>query len=369
MRICIFSEDFLPYVNGTTTRVVETAKELHRLGNEVFIFTPIYDGSDYDWAKIYKLPGVPLPIYPDYKMAIAGGRTYQLLKEIKPDVIQLFMPNILATSGVILGKRLKIPTVSSYEAIPPYLLDYYNVGWLEKPYWFLVNSVQRNVDVSLTISTPMRILMAEHGIKNVKLWPGSVDTTLFNPSNKSASMRNWLSQDQPDCHLLLYVGRLASEKNIEAIKEVLQNVPNTRLALVGQGPYRAFLEKHFAGLPVFFAGELTGKPLAQAYASADVFVFPSYVESFGLVLLEAMASGLPIVAGRAGGVTDFVKSGEHGYLFTPYDMPDFVRGVNQIVNDPALRQHLASQATIEAQKWTWQRNTARLLEIYQEVIG
>ena len=166
-------------------------------------------------------------------------------------------------------------------------------------------------------------------------------------------MRARLSGGELDAPLLLYVGRLSSEKQIDHIRPALECVPGARLALVGDGPARADLERHFAGLPVIFTGYLSGDALYQAYASADLFVFPSAVESFGLVVLEAMAAGLPVVAARVGGVAEVVRPGETGYIFSPGDTGALAEGVAAIAADRARTRAMgrAARAFAETQAW------------------
>ncbi len=149
--------------------------------------------------------------------------------------------------------------------------------------------------------------LQRHGIPRLGLWPGGVDTDRFQRNHYSAEMRARLSDGHPEDPLFLYVGRLSPEKEIERLKPILLANPKARLALVGDGPHRADLAQHFAGLPVHMAGFLHGEVLAQAYASSDIFIMPSRSETLGLVILEAMSSGLPVVAARAGGIPEMVR--------------------------------------------------------------
>ena len=142
--------------------------------------------------------------------------------------------------------------------------------------------------------------LRSHCIEQVALWPGGVDADLFHPARRSEEMRARLTEGHPESPLLLYVGRLSAEKDIESLRPMLEALPQARLALVGDGPHRKALELHFAGMPVHMAGFLHGEELARAYASSDIFVMPSRTETLGLVVLEAMCSNLPVVAVRAG---------------------------------------------------------------------
>jgi glycosyltransferase involved in cell wall biosynthesis len=243
------------------------------------------------------------------------------------------------------------------------------VSWLERPLWALLRGVHNRADAGLTISTPVQSDLLRHGLRRVGLWRGAVDAGRFRPDRRSAAARQRLSGGEPERPLLLYVGRLAAEKQVELLRGLVETAPEVRLALVGDGPHRPALERHFAGTPTLFTGPLYGAELAAAYASADLFVFPSATETFGLVLLEAMASGLPVVAAAAGGVTDFVRPGEVGYLFAPGDGPGMARAVRTLLDDPDLRRRLAANARREAERWSWARSTMELRATYQRVLG
>jgi glycosyltransferase involved in cell wall biosynthesis len=168
--------------------------------------------------------------------------------------------------------------------------------------------------------------------------------------------------------LLLYVGRLSAEKEIDRIKPVLESIPGARLALVGDGPHRSALEKHFAGTPTHFVGYLTGEPLGSAFASADAFIFPSRTETLGLVLLEAMAAGCPVVAARSGGIPDIVTDGVNGYLFDPRDEQGAIAATQRLFQEQTERETLRQNARAEAERWSWSAATRQLQQYYQGVV-
>ncbi|MBE9019321.1 glycosyltransferase, partial [Chroococcidiopsidales cyanobacterium LEGE 13417] len=175
------------------------------------------------------------------------------------------------------------------------------------------------------------------------------------------------SQGHPDSPLLLYVGRLSAEKEIERIKPVLEAIPEARLALVGDGPHRLALEKHFAGTNTHFVGYLTGRDLGAAFASADAFLFPSRTETLGLVLLEAMAAGCPVVAANSGGIVDIVTSGVNGYLFDPKDEQGAIAATLHLLEQKQERETIRQNARLEAERWGWAAATRQLQEYYQMV--
>jgi glycosyltransferase involved in cell wall biosynthesis len=205
-------------------------------------------------------------------------------------------------------------------------------------------------------------------VRNVELWRRGVDTDTFRPELRSEAVRAELAGGDPGGGpLLLYVGRLAAEKEIERIRPVLGAIPGARLALVGDGPSRAKLEREFAGLPARFVGYRHGEALGAAFASADVLILPSRTETLGLVLLEAMAAGCPVVAARAGGITDVVDDGRTGCLFDPDDPDGAVEATRRLLDGVGPTESLRRAARREAERWGWSAATAHLRGHYAAV--
>jgi glycosyltransferase involved in cell wall biosynthesis len=210
--------------------------------------------------------------------------------------------------------------------------------------------------------------LTAHGIERVDLWQKGVDTEMFQPHLTCKKMRSRLSQGHPESPLLLYVGRLGAEKEIDKIKPVLEAIPNARLALVGNGPHREALEEHFAGTATYFVGYLEGLELASAFASADAFIFPSRTETLGLVLLEAMAAGCPVVAARSGGIPDIVQDGVNGYLFDPTDEQGAIAATQRLLANQGERENIRQNARNEAERWGWAAATRQLKNYYNAVV-
>jgi len=203
------------------------------------------------------------------------------------------------------------------------------------------------------------------GIKRVRLWPKAVDTERYHPRYASLAMRERLSDGDVDAPLMVYIGRLSHEKRLEWLLPAIQNLPGVRLAFVGSGPADEHLRKRFAGTNTVFTGYLSGDDLAAAYASADVFAFPSDTETLGFVAMEAMASGVPVVAARAGGIPDVVAEGENGLLFTPGNTAELTAKLQQVLFDEAYRQQLADTARASVERWSWRGSTEALVTYYQ----
>ncbi|HEY9625554.1 MAG TPA: glycosyltransferase family 1 protein [Crinalium sp.] len=369
MRIALFTETFLPKVDGIVTRLSHTVEQLQRMGDQVLVVSPDGGLREYKGAKIHGIPGFPLPLYPELKLALPRPSIRQVLEEFQPDLIHVVNPAVLGVGGLYYAKSLDIPLVASYHTHLPKYLEHYGLGMLEGLLWEILKAMHNQAQLNLCTSTAMQDALESHGIERVAVWQRGVDTELFQPHLASPEMRSHLSQGHPGDPLLLYVGRLSAEKEIDRIKPVLDAIPNARLALVGDGPYRKELEEYFADSPAHFVGYLTGKDLAAAFASSDAFIFPSRTETLGLVLLEAMAAGCPVIAANAGGIPDIVTDGVNGYLFDPEEEEGAIAATKRLFASPEERETLRHNARQEAERWGWAAATRQLQRFYQSVLS
>ena len=368
MRIALFTETFLPKVDGIVTRLRHTVEHLERHGDRVLVVAPEGGLTEYKGAKVYGVPGVPLPLYPELKLALPPIGTKNALEEFQPDLIHVVNPAFLGVGGIYYAKTMNIPLVASYHTHLPQYLHHYGLGALEGLLWELLKAAHNQARLNLCTSSAMVKEVAEHGIERVDLWQRGVDTDMFQPHLASAQMRSRLSQGNPHAPLLLYVGRVSAEKQIDRIKPILETIPEARLAIVGDGPNREALEAHFAGTNTHFVGYLQGLELASAFASADAFVFPSQTETLGLVLLEAMAAGCPVVAARSGGIPDIVTDGVNGYLFEPDDPDGAITATKSLLEATTIREQLRRNARTEAEGWGWAAATRQLQSYYRDVL-
>jgi glycosyltransferase involved in cell wall biosynthesis len=368
MRIALFTETFLPKVDGIVTRLRHTVDHLQRIGDEVLIFAPDGGLTEHKGARIYGVSGFPLPLYPELKIALPRPAIGYELEKFKPDIIHVVNPAILGLAGLFYSKAQRIPLIASYHTHLPEYLQHYGLGMLEGMLWELLKAGHNQAAINLCTSTAMMQALSEHGIERVDLWQRGVDTETFQPHLANREMRDRLSQGHPEAPLLLYVGRLSAEKEIDRIKSVLEAIPGSRLALVGDGPHRQTLEKHFADTPTNFVGYLGGHELAAAFASSDAFIFPSRTETLGLVLLEAMAAGCPVVAARSGGIPDIVEDGVNGFLFDPKDEQGAIAATQFLLSRIEEREAMRRNARLEAERWSWAAATLQLQQFYRSVV-
>lgn len=369
MRVALFTETFLPKIDGIVTVTCLLLDHLTKNGIKTVIVAPKMGCERYNETPVIGVPGLRFPLYPELRIGPPTTSTYQEIRDFQPDIAHFIHPALIGVPGMLMASRLGIPKVASFHLDVARIAHHYHLGFIEPVTDVATRIIFNKADVSLAPSKLIQSDMERIGINNVRLWKRGVNADKFNPRFRSSEMRNRLSDGHPDETLLIYVGRLGAEKQIDQIKAVLEQVPGTRLALVGNGPDRAELETHFEGLPVIFAGYLSGTQLSEAYASADIFVFPSALETFGLVVVEAMAAGLPVVAARVGGVRDVVEEGVTGYTFEVNDIAAMIRGVRQIAQSRARIEQMGRAARIFAETQSWDAMMDEVIELYASLIA
>jgi glycosyltransferase involved in cell wall biosynthesis len=369
VKIALFTETFLPKVDGIVTRLTKTVTHLVRAGDEVLLFCPEGAPDNFMGARVIGVPGLPLPLYPELKLALPRPLVAEALDAFKPDLVHVVNPAVLGLGGIWLARTRGVPLVASYHTHLPKYLEHYGMGMFEPLLWELLKAAHNQAALNLCTSSAMVEELSQHGIQHTALWQRGVDTDLFRPQWRNPAMRRKLAGVHGDSDsLLLYVGRLSAEKQIERIRPVLDALPHARLALVGDGPHRQQLEKVFAGSATTFLGYLGGEDLASAYASADAFLFPSSTETLGLVLLEAMAAGCPVVGANRGGIPDIVTDGVNGCLYDPDSPASLTAATERLLASTEQRQALRLAARAEAERWGWAGATQQLRRFYSEVV-
>jgi glycosyltransferase involved in cell wall biosynthesis len=368
LKIAIITETFLPSTDGIVTRLTACIRYFLQEGHEVQIIAPDLGVTEFEGAKILGVPASTLPFYRSKKFALPNSIVKTLLEEYKPDIIHVVNPALLGASGIYYAKKLGYPLIASYHTNVAQYLDYYHLSPFKGLIWWYFRKLHNQADLNLCTSKTVKDELISRNFHNVHLWKRGVNTDLFKPHQYHAQMRNQLTNGKSDKILLLYVGRLAAEKEIEKLKVVLQESDQFVLALVGDGPHRPALEKHFKGTNTVFTGFLHGEELAKAFASSDVFVFPSTTETLGLVIMEAMASGLPVVAAKSGPTCEQIQDHQTGILYNPEDPNDFKEAIFRF-KDETLRKRLSTSAYKEISKMGWSEPAKQVLNLYQETAG
>jgi len=370
MRIAFFSEAYAPQVNGVVRTQAELVKFLRERGHQVLQVVPFHKSNPRD-QSVVEFRGIPFPLYPEmpviYPHWVFHRREFARVEDFKPDLIHLMSPGVLAYFGVLWAKRHGCTVVASYETDLVRYVHYYGFARFEPLLWrylrWLFNNCQHTY-------VPSRVTMEDltrGGIHDVRVFERGVDCGLFQPSKRREAIRaEW--GVEPAALLVLYAGRIAKEKNLDALLRAFtrleQEYPNARLILAGEGPYRRALVKSYKSPRVMFTGWKRGEELAALFASADVFAQPSKTETLSLVSLESMASGVPVLAMKAGGVQDIVQHEQTGLLANSAE--EFAGGLRRLCEDVALRTSLGANGRRYAEGKTWTHAFEILEQNYTE---
>ncbi|XP_011047421.1 PREDICTED: uncharacterized protein LOC105141768 isoform X3 [Populus euphratica] len=338
------------------------------MGDEVLVVTT-HEGvpQEFYGAKLIGSRSFPFPWYQKVPLSLAlSPRIISEVARFKPDIIHASSPGIMVFGALAIAKLLSVPIVMSYHTHVPVYIPRYTFSWLVKPMWMIIKFLHRAADLTLVPSAAIgRDLEAARvtTANKIRLWNKGVDSESFHPRFRSHEMRMRLSNGEPEKPLIVHVGRLGVEKSLDFLKRVMDRLPGARIAIIGDGPYREELEKMFTGMPAVFTGMLGGEELSQAYASGDVFVMPSESETLGLVVLEAMSSGIPVVGVRAGGIPDIIPpelDGKTGFLFNPGDLDDCLSKLKPLLDNQELRETIGKAARQDMEKYDWKAATKKI---------
>ncbi|KAG0567518.1 hypothetical protein KC19_7G140700 [Ceratodon purpureus] len=366
-RVVLFVEPSpFSYISGYKNRYQNFIRYLRELGDEVLVVTTHHGApAEFLGAKVVPSWSFGLPWYKAVPMSLAlSPRIYKEVKNFKPDIIHASSPGIMVIGALIISKLVGVPMVMAYHTHVPMYIPKYTFAWLVKPMWLVIKILHRAADLTLVMSVALGKELRAAGAstaEQIRIWRRGVDSDSFHPRFRNAEMRNKITDGKPDTPTIVHVGRLGVEKNLDFLVQVLERIPEAKLVFVGDGPERPNLEKMFEGKNVHFTGMLTGEALSQAYASGDIFITPSETETLGFVVLEAMASGIPVVCARAGGIPDIVnQDGVTGLLYTPGDLEDCVGKLKALIDSPELRDRIGAAGRREVEKFDWRASTKQV---------
>lgn len=342
MRHAIVTETWPPEVNGVALTVRQLAEGLQARGHVVQVVRPRQpaDGDDDGTAPDQLLVrGLPLPRYPGLRFGLpATGTLLRAWRSAPPDAIYVATEGPLGWSALRVARRLGIPAATGLHTRFDHYMRDYALPLLEPVALRWLRRFHNHADATLVPTGELAGILHEAGFRNLRLLPRAVDIARFDPRHRDAGLRrDWgLHEGAP---AVLHVGRIATEKNLElavrAFRALQARRPSARMVWVGDGPERARLQREN---PDFvFAGVRHGDDLARHYASADLFCFPSRSETFGNVTLEALASGIPVVAFDTGAARERLRDGVDGAAVAVGDDDAFVDAVVRIGTDDLLR--------------------------------
>jgi len=377
MKIGIFTDSYRPYTSGVVRSIDTFAAELTAMGHEIYIFAPNYPDCEPE-AGIFRFFSIPAPTQKEFSLAIPFAPTIgATIRQLGLELIHVHSPFLLGRLGARCAKRYDLPLVFTYHTLYDKYIHY--VPWLQSLSRTLMQQFIRNFCNNCdTVIVPTDIvakMLKEQDIHTPLLTiPTGINLTVFEQADP-----RWLRNKYhiPNEELiLLFVGRLGQEKNLEfllrAYQEILKRQPQTRLVLVGSGSEA----EHFQTLSVdlglaahvIFTGNLPYQEVANCYAGADLFVFASVTETQGLVIGEAKAARLPVVAVDAYGVSEMINPGVDGYL-TPLDLGVFTSKIEELLDNAPLRAQLAQNAHLAAAQFSSRHMAAKLSEAYSDLVA
>lgn len=369
MRICLATDTFIPEVNGVTTVLATMRRELTRRAHEVLVLAPRYGGQPEPEPDVIRLGSMPCPGYRQVHLSWPWGRGLaRRLDGFQPDVVQAVTEGPLGWFGRSYALRRQLPLATSFHTDFPRYARAYLGEWAVRPTQWWLQRFHSRAALTMTPSASTRQELFSLGVPAPVVWGRGVDTSWFHPGRRSSIRRQERGGD--DRVHILHVGRLAVEKDVDTLVAALQQAravlgDQAVFCVAGDGP-RVHLVRE--GLP--FArhlGFLNRADVADLYADADLFVFPSSTETCGLVVLEALASGVPVIGAEAGGVPENILSGLTGLLVPPRRPDAFAEAIVSLATHQSVRYPMSEAARAFAIARDWSREIDSLESLFHSI--
>ncbi len=354
-RVAIFTEAFLPKVDGVSRTALLTIRYLESTGRQLIVFAPAPAPARVGKTPVYAVPSLWLPSYPETRVALLWPFVLLRLRRFRPDLIHLFSPFSLGTMGMLAGGLLGIPVIANYQTDLPGYTRSYHANHLRQPFIDMLRFIHNGCGTTLAPTPATYSELRAWRFKRLRVWGRGVDAQRFTPARCDTEWRQkLLAGRDPRSLIALYVGRMAKEKHLETLIDIARE-PGVALTLIGGGNHFASIRQTLTenGAQAHFIGHLLGDDLANAFAAADVFVFPGPEETFGQVVLEAMASGLPVIVTDRGGPATLVSDGDSGFICPVDDAAAFNANVRLLRDDAAQRAKMAVAARRYAEARPW----------------
>ena len=373
LRVALFTGNYNHIEDGVSRTLGRLVGYLEGRGHRVLVVGPTVAAPPLEQPGAFvEAPSVSFPARPEYRLTT--GFPVALRRRVKafvPHLVHVASPDVLGHRAVTWGRKQGLPVVSTYHTHFPSYLGYWGPGWLEPLSWATARRFYGRCN-EVYVPTPTLLgELRDHGIDTtLRLWPRGIELDRFHPARRSEAWRAGRGFAPSDV-VVSFVSRIVKEKSPDVFAEVVRRLQASgapvRALVVGDGPERGPLQKTLPD--AVFTGHLGGAELATAYASSDVFLFPSETETFGNVTLEAMASGLPVVCADAAGSRSLVRDGVVGLLCPPRDRDAFEAAVRRLVDHPALRTAVGGAAREAAGAYDWPTVLGTMEAYYRDVAG
>ncbi|MCH6258563.1 glycosyltransferase family 1 protein [Puniceicoccaceae bacterium K14] len=377
MRIALVTETFPPEVNGVAMTLGRLCSGMAQLEHEVRIVRPYQQGEDasepfeFFGCSQLLIPGLPLPGYDGLSMGRPDiFRVYRNLKRWKPDILHISTEGPLGLASLVVARILRVPVSSTFHTNFHQYMSHYNYGFIRDLFWVYLRFTHNLCQCTLSPTSEMAKELQAEGFKGSGVLSRGVDTKLFNENRRNNELRKKWGV-APSEKAIVYVGRVASEKNIDlairAFEKIRSLDSSAKMVVVGDGPE---LDRLKADYPhIYYAGMQSGEDLAEHYASGDLFLFPSVTETFGNVVTEAMSSGLPVLTFDYAAGRQYIRQGENGYLAEFSNEFDFMeKAVSLYFLDNDMLRKISSAAITTAQSISWDRIVDVFVTTLKEIV-
>jgi glycosyltransferase involved in cell wall biosynthesis len=374
LRIAVVTETWPPEVNGVALTLSRLIQELSQRQHTIQLLRPRQDRHETEshregWSELL-LKGMPIPRYPQLKLGFPSKKSLvQAWSLQRPDLVHIATEGPLGWSALQAARVLRLPVTSDFRTNFQSYSKHYGVGWLQKPIVAYLRKFHNRTLCTMVPTQAMHDQLKILGFHNLQVVARGVDTQLFTPDKRSTNLRSqWHADDQT--LVILSVGRLAAEKNLDltvkAYQAMKQNNRPVKLVFCGDGPYRAKLQAECPD--AIFMGMASQAQLAVAYASADLFMFPSLTETFGNVTLEALASGTPVLAFDCAAAKEVIDDEHNGWLVPGEDAQRFVLRALAITQKASTLQAARLNAAASIRKWEWSSIANEVESMFRRVL-
>lgn len=369
-KITFVTETYLPEINGVAMTIGRLVEGMRARGHSVNIVRPLQGKTDQAACDEIAVRGLPLPGYPGLRFGLPSwGLLRRQWKQQRPDLVHVVTEGPLGWSAVNAARHLNIPVTSGFHTNFDHYSVHYGLGWMRPALSAYLRALHRRTRATLVPTEALAATLAGEGIEGVRIVGRGVDTRQFDPLHRSQELRARWGMP-PGALVCLYVGRLAPEKNLALVRKTFAAIrtlyPDARMVWVGDGPSAPQLRTEHPD--DHFAGSQTGEDLARHYASADLFLFPSLSETYGNVVAEAMASGLPVLAYRSAAAAELIIDGENGRVVVPGDEAAYISAALALLQEDGTLRRMGAKARHSIAQRSWSAVVEQFERMAHEVV-
>jgi phosphatidylinositol alpha 1,6-mannosyltransferase len=371
MKIALYSGTYVRDKDGAVKSIYQLVSSFRKNGHNVAVWSPdVAAGDNQNGLPVHRMPSVPIPLYPDYKLGFFNDETRRQLDEFAPDIVHISTPDIVGRAFLLYARKKNIPVASAFHTDFPSYFSYYRLGFAVKHAWKYLTWFYNCCNIVLAPNESVRVKLAGYAIRNIEIWSRGVDKELFDPFRRSEKLRSaWNATGRS---VIVYAGRFVLYKDIEIVMRVYDRfmegefADRVRFVMIGSGPEEEAMKRRMP--EAVFTGYLTGEELPEAYASGDIFLFPSTTEAFCNVALEALASGLPVVVSDVGGCRDIADRSAGGFVVHQGSVCDFYDKCLELLGDSPRYRELKACGLAYAETQSWSSVNGFVIDRYQQLV-